>query len=195
MVLLRLAKGNELHAHQLLTYFQSEVTKNKISHYKHMKTIAHIAVPLILLISSLSPAAEAPKSQEKLETTASHIVRGKVIEVTSKVEKSKIKTAHDANKDTITVQVENVSKGDAAKQGEQIAVLAWMPHTREPSSYIVESMKQTPIFLPSRQGQDLIPKKGETATFYLTGGGKETFELVTPNGVAVDKAEYPPAAL
>ncbi len=157
-----------------------------------MKTIAHIAVPLLLLISSLSPAAEVPKSQEKLETTASHIVRGKVIEVTSKVEKSKIMTDHDTNRDTIytiTVQVEKVSKGDEAKQGEQIVVLAWTPNTREPNGYIVESMKQTPIFLPGRQGQDFIPKKGDTATFYLTGGGKDPFDLVTPNGVVVDKAK------
>ncbi len=167
-------------------------SKNLIPNNKHMKTIAHMAVPLFLLISSLSPAAEAPKSQEKLETTASHIVRGKVIEVTSKVEKSKIKTYHDTDRDTIytiTVQVEKVSKGDEAKQGEQIAVLAWTPHTREPNGYIVESMKQTPIYLPGRQGQDLIPKKGDNATFYLTGGGKEPFELLTPNGVAVDKAK------
>lgn len=143
-----------------------------------MKTIALIVAPLLLLASSLSHAAKAPQSKEKLETQATHIAMGKVLDVTTKVEKSKIETYPGNHKDTIytiTVQVEKVSKGDEAKEGGKITVLAWQPHTREPNP-------------PGLQGHEVIPKKGETATFYLMGGGKEPFEPITPNGVAVDKA-------
>ncbi|OYV06784.1 MAG: hypothetical protein CFE26_04450 [Verrucomicrobiales bacterium VVV1] len=62
--------------------------------------------------------------------------------MTTKVGKSKIETGPGVHKDTIyiiTVQVEGVSKGEAA-------------------------------------------------TFYLTGGGKEPVDPITPNGVVVDKA-------
>lgn len=143
-----------------------------------MKAIALIAAPLFFLTSSLSHAAEAPKSTEKLENQATHVVRGKVLDVTTKVEKSKIETYPGVHKDTIytiTVQVEGVSKGSEAKEGGKITVLAWRPHTRKPNP-------------PGSQGHEIIPKKGETATFYLTGGGTEPFEVVTPNGVVVDKA-------
>jgi hypothetical protein len=144
-----------------------------------MKTIALIAASLFLLASSHSHAAKAPLNKEKLETQATHIVRGKVLDVTTKVEKSKIETDPGVYKDTIytiTVQVEEVSKGDEAKKGGKITVLAWQPHTREPNP-------------PGSQGHEFIPKKGDTATFYLTGGGKEPFEPITPNGVAVEKAK------
>lgn len=140
-----------------------------------MKSIALVAVPLFLLASSLSHAAKVPLSKEKLETQASHIVRGKVLEVTTKVEKSKIETSPGVHKDTIytiTVEVEEVSKGKEAKKGGKITVLAWQPHTREPNP-------------PGSQGHEFIPKKGETATFYLTGGGKEPLKPITPNGMVI----------
>lgn len=144
-----------------------------------MKIIALIAAPIFLLTSSLSHAAKAPLSKEKLEAEATHIVRGKVLDVTTKIEKSKHESWPGDHKDTIytiTVEVEGVSKGSEAKKGGKITVFAWQPHTREPNP-------------PGSQGHDVIPKKGETATFYLTGGGKEPFEPITPNGVAVDKAK------
>ncbi len=140
-----------------------------------MKTIARIVAPLLLLASSFSLAAKIPQTDEKLVAQASHIVRGKVLEVTTKVEKSKIETSPGVHKDTIytiTVEVDEVSKGDVAKKGGKITVLAWQPHTREPNH-------------PSSQGHEFIPKKGDTATFYLTGGGKEPFEPITPNGMEI----------
>ena len=42
---------------------------------------------------------------------------------------------------------------------------------------------------PGLHGHEVIPRKGDTATFYLTGGDKEPFEPITPNGVAVDQAK------
>jgi hypothetical protein len=144
-----------------------------------MKIIALITAPIFLLASSLSHAAEAPKSTEKLETQATHIVRGKVLDVATKVEKSKIETDPGVHKDTIytiTIEVQGIAKGTGPKKGEKITVVAWKPHTREPNP-------------PGSQGHEVIPKKGDTATFYLTGGGTEPYEPITPNGVAVDKAE------
>lgn len=140
-----------------------------------MKTIALIAAPLFLLASSLGHAAKIPQTDEKLVAQASHIVRGKVLEVTTKVEKSKIETSPGVHKDTIytiTVQVEDISKGDEAKKDSKITILAWQPHTREPNP-------------PGSQGHEAIPKKGETATFYLTGGGTKPFEPITPNGMVI----------
>ena len=140
-----------------------------------MKIIALIVTPLILLASSFSHAAKAPLPDEKLVAEATHIVRGKVLEVTTKVEKSKIETSPGVHKDTIytiSVQVEEVSKGAEAKKGGKITVFAWQPHTREPNP-------------PGSQGHEPIPKKGETATFYLTGGGKEPLKPITPNGVVI----------
>ena len=130
---------------------------------------------LFILASSHSHAAKAPQSKEKLEIQATHIVRGKVLEVATKVEKSKIETSPGVHKDTIytiTVEVDVVSKGAVEKKDGKITVLAWQPHTRE-------------LNPPGTQGHELIPKKGETATFYLTGGGKEPFEPITPNGVVI----------
>jgi hypothetical protein len=140
-----------------------------------MKTTALITASLLLLASSFSHAAKAPLPEEKLVAEATHIVRGKVLEVTTKVEKSKIETSPGVHKDTIytiTVEVDVVSKGAVEKKDGKITVLAWQPHTREPNP-------------PGLQGHEPIPKKGETATFYLTGGGKEPLEPILPNGMVI----------
>lgn len=141
-----------------------------------MKIIALLATPACVLASSLVHAAEAPKSTEKLTTQATHIVRGKVIEVATKVGKSKIETSPGIHKDTIytiTVQVEELSKGHDATKGERITVQAWQPHTRKPNP-------------PGRQGHEPIPTKGETSTFHLTGGEEKTFAAITPNGIRIE---------
>ena len=140
-----------------------------------------IAMPMLTPSLCLQPQSctKAPQSKEKPETQATHIVRGKVLDVTTKVEKSQVETDPCNHKDTIytiTVQVERVSKGDEAKEGGKITVLAWQPHTRETQ-------------LPGSLGYDVVRRKGETATFCLTGKGKEPFEPITPNGVAVDQAK------
>jgi hypothetical protein len=143
-----------------------------------MKIIALLATPACVLASSLVHAAEAPKSTEKLTTQATHIIRGKVIEVATKVGKSKIETSPGIHKDTIytiTVQVEELSKGHDATKGERITVQALQPHTREPNP-------------PGRQGHEPIPRKGEAATFYLTGGKENTFAAITPNGIRIENA-------
>jgi hypothetical protein len=93
--------------------------------------------------------------------------------VTTKVEKSKIETSAGDHKDTIyliTIEVDEVSKGDEVKKGGKITVMAWQPHTREPHP-------------PGLQGHEYIPVKGETATFYLIGGGNVPYEPILPNGI------------
>lgn len=141
-----------------------------------MRLIAFLAASALLFSGSQIHAAEAPKSTETLATQATHIVRGKVLEVTTKVERSKIETSQGIHKDTvytITVEVEDVSKGNNVSIGQRIAVKAWQPHTRKPSP-------------PGRQGHEPIPKKGENATFYLTGGEEKTFAAITPNGIRIE---------
>lgn len=143
-----------------------------------MRLIAFLAAPAFLFGTAPVHAAEAPKSTDTLATQATQIVRGKVLELATKVEKSTNESFPGIHKDTIytiTVEVENVSKGSHAAKGETITVRAWQPHTRKPN-------------LPGRQGHELIPRKGETATFYLTGGEEKTFAAITPNGIRIEKA-------
>ena len=99
-----------------------------LAYLRAMVRDAHLAEDLV---------QETPLSKEKLETEATHVVRGKVLDVTTKVEKSKIETDSGVHKDTIytiTVLMEAVSKGAEAKKGGKVTVLAWKPHTREPNA-------------------------------------------------------------
>jgi hypothetical protein len=141
-----------------------------------MRLIAFLAASALLLSGSQIHAAKAPKSTATLETRATQIVRGKVIEVATKVGQSKIETSPGIHKDTIytiTVQVEELSKGHDATKGERITVQAWQPHTRKPNP-------------PGRQGHEPIPTKGETSTFHLTGGEEKTFAAITPTGIRIE---------
>ena len=137
---------------------------------------AILAFAALLLLASPCRAAKAPISKEKLKNEASLIVTGEVLTVTSKVEKSKIETAKGMHRDkiySIKVRVKKISKSKDVKVGDEILVLAWQPHTRFPP-------------VAGWQGHETIPKKGETATFYLKKDGK-TYAPLMPNGIAVGK--------
>ncbi len=110
-----------------------------------MRTIALITASL-LLASSLSHAAEAPLPDEKLVAQATHIVRGKVLEVTTKVEKSKLETSRGVHKDTIytnTVEVDVISKGGVEKEMERSP--SW-PVSRTHASRTLLAYKATSPF-------------------------------------------------
>lgn len=133
---------------------------------------------IFFAVSTLSSwAAKAPLSPEKLQKEASHIVSGKILEVTARVQKSTVEKGIGLHRDrvfTIKIQVRSISKGAGVKAGDQIDVIAWQPSTRIPP-------------IPGLQGHELIPKKGDIATFHLRrkkGGG---FEPLLPNGIAVRK--------
>jgi hypothetical protein len=146
---------------------------------------------VFLTASSLSYAALAPMSEEKMKNEVAYIVVGKVLDVTKKVEKSKIETGFKDTIYTITVEVQGIAKGTGPKVGEKITVVAWTPYSEEPMGYLVEPKgTKVPVTrAPGFQGYDLIPKKGDTATFYLNGGGKEPYKPLPPNGMVLKKAE------
>ena len=142
-----------------------------------MNPVALFSALVVLLASGLAHGAKAPMSKDAMAKQANHVVRATVLDVTSKVQKSEIQTGLGIFRDTvytITIRIQDVSKGKALKVGQEIRVLAWKPHTRKPNP-------------PGLQGHEVIPKKGDTATFYLKGGGKKPYEPLLPNGMVVVK--------
>ena len=78
-----------------------------------MKQLIGIVTVLVLGIVDLQ-AAKVPMSPKELEKEANHIVSGKVISVTAKVQKSKVERALGLHRDkvyTIKLKVASVSKG------------------------------------------------------------------------------------
>ena len=123
-------------------------------------------------------AAKVPMSQKELEQEASHIVSGKVISVTVKVQKSKIERALGLHRDkvyTIKLKVASVSKGTVVKVGQEILIEAWQPSTRI-----------SPV--PGLQGHEPIPEKGDTVKMCLLKNKKsKAYEPLLPNGIEITK--------
>ena len=102
-------------------------------------------------------AAKAPMSQTELEKESDHIVSGKVISVTARVQKSRVERALGIHRDTvytIKLKVISISKGMGVKLGQEILIAAWKPSTRIPP-------------LPGLQGHQSIPKRGDGVRMYL----------------------------
>ena len=141
------------------------------------KQILFALVALLLALPS-AQAAKVPMSQEELEKESSHIVSGKVISVTAKVQKSKVERALGLHRDkvyTIKLKVASVSKGTGVKVGQEILIGAWQPSTRIPP-------------VPGLQGHEPIPKKGDTVKMYLLKNKKaKAYEPLLPNGIEITK--------
>ena len=133
---------------------------------------------IFFAVSTLSSwAAKAPLSPKKLQKEASHIVSGKILEVTARVQKSTVEKGIGLHRDrvfTIKIQVRSISKGAGVKAGDQIDVIAWQPSTRIPP-------------IPGLQGHELIPKKGDIVTFHLRRKKEGGFKPLLPNGISVRK--------
>ena len=137
---------------------------------RHFATTAILA----LLAASTCWGAKAPISETDRKKESTHIVTGQIVAVSSNVEKSNFEKG-DGNKDqifTIKVKVEATKKGEGIRIGEEIDVVAWRAHTRIGSALI------------GWQGQEEIPKKGQTSTFYLKLNGK-IYEPLMPNGIEI----------
>ena len=123
-------------------------------------------------------AAKVPMSQKELEKESNHIVSGKVISVTAKVQKSKVERALGLHRDkvyTIKLKVTSVSKGTGVKVDQEIRVVAWQPSARIPP-------------WPGLQGHDSIPGKGDIATMYLKWNkAKKLWQPLLPNGIEIKK--------
>jgi len=123
-------------------------------------------------------AAKVPMSQKELEKESSHIISGKVISVTTKVQKSKVEQALGLHRDrvyTIKLKVTSVSKGTGVKVGQGILIGAWQPSTRIPP-------------VPGLQGHEPIPRQGDEVKMYLLKNKKEkAYKPLLPNGIEIIK--------
>ncbi len=123
-------------------------------------------------------AAKRPMSPKELEKESSHVVSGRVISVTSKVQKSKVKRAFGLHRDkvyAIKLEVASVSKGAGVKVGQEILIEAWQPSTRIPP-------------VPGLQGHEPVPGKGDTVKMYLLKNKKaKSYEPLLPNGIEITK--------
>ena len=123
-------------------------------------------------------AAKVPMSPKELGKESSHIVSGKVISVTTKVQKSKIERSLGLHRDkvyTIKLKVASVSKGTGVKVGQEILIEAWQPSTRIPP-------------VPGLQGHEPVPEKGDTVEMYLLKNKKsKAYEPLLPNGIEITK--------
>ena len=123
-------------------------------------------------------AAKVPMSPKELEKESSHIVSGKVISVTTKVQKSKVERSLGLHRDkvyTIKLKVASVSKGTGVKVGQGILIEAWQPSTRTPP-------------VPGLQGHEPVPEKGDTVEMHLLKNKKsKACEPLLPNGIEITK--------
>ena len=142
-----------------------------------MKQLVGIIAVFVLGVVDLQ-AAKVPMSQKELEKESNHIVSGKVISVTVKVQKSKIERALGLHRDkvyTIKLKVASVLKGAEVKVGQGILIEAWQPSTRIPP-------------LPGLQGHEPVSAKGDTVKMYLLKNKKaKAYQPLLPNGIEITK--------
>ena len=123
-------------------------------------------------------AAKVPMSPKELEKESSHIVSGKVISVTTKVQKSNVERALGLHRDrvyTIKLKVTSVLKGNGVKVDQEILIEAWQPSTRIPP-------------LPGLQGHEPVPRQGDEVKMHLLKNKKEkAYQPLLPNGIEIIK--------
>ena len=130
-------------------------------------------------------AAKAPMSRAAMTKQARHIVSGRVVAVTSQVQKSNIERGFGIYRDrvySIRIQVLSISKGSGLKPSQEVLVQAWRPETRIPPR-------------PGLQGHRPIPEKNDGVTVYVARKRASVYEPFLPNGIvisdAADKQDQP----
>ncbi len=135
---------------------------------RYLQTVVAAAVGLAVLGFSGSVQAELPPlSAEDLESMATDIIQGKVVQVYS-VEAKREQGFVDRLY-AIEVAVTTVKKGEGITAGEVIYARTWKSAKR-PSGWAGPG------------GQYEIPKVGAQVTVYLKGD-KGAFDALTPNGI------------
>jgi hypothetical protein len=123
-------------------------------------------------------AAVAPHSKESMMEKATHVVRGNVVALSSKTQKSKVERGLLIARDrifTITVEVIAVEKGKDVKEGDELSLEAWQPSTRFPP-------------LPGPQGHQPVQNKGDLVKTYLFyDKNTKTYHPFMPNGIKILK--------
>ena len=140
--------------------------------------LASFLVGLLALSALDAPAAVPPRPPEEMMEEATHVVRGKVVALSSKTQKSKYGNDLLIARDRIfkiTVKVTALEKGKGVKEGDELTFEAWQPSTRIPP-------------LPGPQGHQPIPEKGDSVKAYLLYNEKsKTYHPFMPNGIEILK--------
>jgi len=133
-------------------------------------------VGLFTLTAFDGSAAVAPRPPEEMMEEATHVVRGKVVALSSKTQKSKIERGPLIARDRIfkiTLKLTAVEKGKDVKEGDELTLEAWQPSTRIPP-------------MPGPQGHQPVPGKGDLVKTYLLYNKKtKTYYPFMPNGIAI----------
>ena len=140
----------------------------------HHITAATIAG--LMAMGASSWAAVAPLSPEDLRKGSTHIIKGRVLEVKSRTEKSQFERAFGLHRDrvfAIRLEVMKVSKGKGVTPGEKVIVTAWQPATRIPP-------------LPGPQGHFPVPEKGQVVTVHVVSREGTSFMPFMPNGIQIE---------
>ena len=110
---------------------------------------------------------------------ATHVVRGKVVALSSKTQKS----IHPSTRSDfliardrifkINIKVTDLEKGKGLEQGNELTFEAWQPSIRFPP-------------LPGLQGHQPVPDKGDLVKAYLLYNEKsKTYHPLMPNGITI----------
>ena len=145
-----------------------------------MRTMLHhitaATIAGLMAMGASSSAAVAPLSPEDLRKGSTHIIKGRVLEVKSRTEKSQFEGAFGLHRDrvfAIRLQVMKVSKGKGVTPGEKVIVTAWQPATRIPP-------------VPGPQGHSPVPEKGQVVTVHVVSRKGASFVPFMPNGIRID---------
>ena len=133
-------------------------------------------VGLLALAAFDASAAVAPHPPEEMMEEATHVVRGEVVSLSSKTQKSKVERGLLFARDRIykiTIKVSSVEKGSGVNAGDEVLVEAWSPSTRFPP-------------MPGPQGHQPVPSKGDLLKTYLLYDKKtKTYHPFMPNGIEI----------
>ena len=142
---------------------------------------AAFLVGFLALTAVDASAAVAPHSKESMMEEATHVVRGKVVALISKTQKSRRRSSRSdflIARDRIfkiTVRISAVEKGKGVKEGDELTLEAWQPSTRFPP-------------LPGPQGHQPVPDKGDLVkTYLLYNKNTKTYHPFMPNGIKILK--------
>ena len=143
---------------------------------------AFFLVGLLALTAVDASAAVSPRPPEEMMEEATHVVRGKVVVLSSKTQKARSEGKSGSDfliaRDRIfkiTVEVIAVEKGKDVKPGDELTFQAWQPSTRFPP-------------FPGPQGHQPVPDKGDLVKTYLLYNQKtKTYHPFMPNGIKILK--------
>ena len=137
---------------------------------------AAFLVGLPALAAFDASAAVAPRSPEEMMEEATHVVRGEVVALSSKTQKSKVERGLLIARDRIfkiTLKLTKVDKGKDVKEGDELTFEAWSPSVRFPA-------------MPGPQGHQPVPGKGDLVKTYLLYNKKtKTYYPIMPNGIEI----------